>query len=77
MALEFDDAGDFVFCRTYTLKAFRNDDKNPLIFLFAFSMLFGKRVFHLRKPIGRVLVWLTRDPKIRSNLVLERGFESH
>jgi glycosyltransferase involved in cell wall biosynthesis len=76
MALEFDDAGDFFCCRTYMLKAFRNDDRDPAIFLFAFSMLFGKRVFHLRKPIGRLLVWLTRDPKIR-DLVTERRFGSH
>ena len=55
IALYFDDAGDFFCCRTYMLKAFRNDDRDLSIFLFAFSTLFGKHVFHLRKPIGRIL----------------------
>jgi glycosyltransferase involved in cell wall biosynthesis len=54
IALLFDDAGNFFRCRTYMLKAFRNDDRDPLILLFAFSTLFGKRVFHLRKLIGRM-----------------------
>ena len=55
IALSFDDADDFLCCRTYMLRAFRNDDRDPAIFLFAFSTLFGKRVFHLRKSIGRIL----------------------
>jgi glycosyltransferase involved in cell wall biosynthesis len=76
IALFSDDAGDFFCCRTYMLRAFKNDDRDPVIFLFAFSTLFGKRVFHLRKSIGRILVWLTRDQKIRDR-IMERGFESH
>jgi glycosyltransferase involved in cell wall biosynthesis len=65
IALKYDDADNFFRCRTYMLKAFRNDNRDPVIFLFAFLTLFGKRVFHLRKPLGRILVWLARDPKIR------------
>jgi glycosyltransferase involved in cell wall biosynthesis len=54
MALLFDDAGDFGRCRTFMVKAFENDDRDPMIFLLAFSMLLGERVFHLRKPIARI-----------------------
>lgn len=54
LALLFDDAGDFESCRSYMMKAFENDDKDPLTFLLALLTLLGERVFHLRKPISRV-----------------------
>ena len=54
MALIFDDAGDFDSCRTYMVKAFENDDRDPLTFLLALVTLLGERVFHLRRPIARV-----------------------
>jgi glycosyltransferase involved in cell wall biosynthesis len=54
MALLFDDAGDFGSCRSYLMQAFKNDDKNSLMFLLALSTLLGERIFHLRKPISRV-----------------------
>jgi glycosyltransferase involved in cell wall biosynthesis len=54
LALLFDDIDDFGRGRKYMVKAFKNDDKDPMIFLLAFSTLLGERVFHLRKPIARI-----------------------
>lgn len=54
IALISDDGGDFNRCRTYMLKAFREDRRNPTIFLFALWTLLGGWVFHLRKPVGAI-----------------------
>jgi len=54
IALISDDAGDFNRCRTYMLKAVREDIRDPTIFLFALWTLFGGQVFHVRKPAGAI-----------------------
>jgi glycosyltransferase involved in cell wall biosynthesis len=54
MALFFDDAGDFSRCRTYMVKAFKNDDRDRMTFILALFTLLGERAFHLRRPIARL-----------------------